>query len=71
MSAVYIYNHEFTIGLQCEAEIDECLSDPCNSEGTEKCLDLDNKFYCQCREGYTGPLCEVCYNQHIIKFKMS
>ncbi len=46
-------------GLQCEAEIDECLSDPCNPEGTEKCLDLDNKFKCVCHAGFTGEQCEV------------
>lgn len=50
-------------GLQCEAEIDECLSDPCSPEGTEKCLDLDNKFECQCRQGYTGQLCEVSFKK--------
>lgn len=56
-----IYNDELKSqpGLQCEAEIDECLSDPCSSEGTEKCLDLDNKYECQCRPGFIGSLCEV------------
>lgn len=47
------------VGIQCEAEIDECLSDPCSPEGTEKCLDLDNKFKCVCHPGFTGELCEV------------
>lgn len=47
------------IGLQCEAEIDECLSNPCDPEGTENCVDLDNKFQCQCRPGFTGEQCEV------------
>ncbi|KAK6617037.1 hypothetical protein RUM44_005394 [Polyplax serrata] len=46
-------------GLQCEAEIDECLNDPCSPEGTDKCLDLDNRFECQCREGFTGSYCET------------
>lgn len=40
------------------AEIDECLSDPCNPIGTEECLDFDNKFACKCRTGYAGVLCE-------------
>lgn len=46
-------------GLQCEAEIDECLSDPCNAEGTDRCLDLDNKFKCVCHPGFSGEFCEV------------
>lgn len=39
------------VGLQCEAAIDECLSDPCNPVGTDKCVDLDNKYFCMCRKG--------------------
>jgi hypothetical protein len=53
------YSVLFLTGLQCEAEIDECLSDPCNPEGTKQCIDLDNRFLCHCHEGYTGKLCEV------------
>ena len=49
-------------GLQCEAEIDECLSNPCDSEGTEACIDLDNRFQCRCREGFTGEFCETNIN---------
>ncbi|KAE8738022.1 hypothetical protein FOCC_FOCC016509 [Frankliniella occidentalis] len=45
--------------LQCEAEIDECLGDPCNPEGTKACIDEDNRFTCQCRDGFTGELCET------------
>lgn len=47
------------VGLQCEAEVDECISSPCDSTGTEKCIDMDNAFKCQCNPGYTGELCEV------------
>lgn len=47
------------LGLQCEAELDECLSDPCAPEGTEKCLDLDNQYKCECRDGYEGSRCET------------
>jgi hypothetical protein len=53
------YSVPFLAGLQCEAEIDECLSDPCSPEGTKQCIDLDNRFLCHCHEGYTGKLCEV------------
>lgn len=54
----FVWLFHFT-GLQCEAEIDECLSDPCSPEGTDRCLDLDNAFRCECNEGYTGVMCEV------------
>lgn len=47
------------LGLQCEASIDECLSNPCEGEGTEACIDLDNKYECKCKAGYTGDHCEV------------
>lgn len=43
---------------KCLAEIDECLTDPCNPIGTEECIDFDNKFICKCRTGYSGELCE-------------
>ena len=46
------------VGLQCEAEVDECISNPCFSLGTEKCIDLDNGFKCQCHDGYSGDFCE-------------
>lgn len=35
------------------------MNDPCNPEGTDKCLDFDNRFECQCREGFTGVYCET------------
>lgn len=40
------------------AELDECLSNPCNPIGTEECIDFDSKFVCKCRTGYSGALCE-------------
>ena len=47
------------VGLQCEAEIDECQSNPCNPVGTEECVDMDNMFKCKCRPGFVGQMCET------------
>lgn len=52
------------------AEIDECLSDPCNPIGTEECIDFDNKFICKCRTGYSGELCEGNYPLKNINLKI-
>jgi len=37
------------------AEIDECLSDPCENGGT--CIDLINGYECRCTSQYTGVNC--------------
>ncbi|KAK0143856.1 Protein crumbs 2 [Merluccius polli] len=44
------------IGPRCEAELDECQSDPCQNGAT--CLDRLNQFQCVCVPGYSGRLCE-------------
>lgn len=41
-------------GLQCEVDIDECLSGPCQNGGN--CTDLVNGFSCTCDFGYAGKL---------------
>ena len=42
--------------FRCEAELDECQSDPCQNGAT--CLDRLNQFQCVCVPGYSGRLCE-------------
>jgi hypothetical protein len=37
--------------------MDECSSHPCQNGGM--CLDLINKYECQCVAGYQGYLCET------------
>lgn len=37
--------------------MNECSSKPCQNNGT--CIDLINRFECQCVPGYTGTQCEV------------
>eukprot|EP01051_Picozoa_sp_SAG22_P006134 SAG22_NODE_391_length_11223_cov_7.451187_4_plen_404_part_00 len=38
-------------------EIDECLSVPCAARGL--CTDLVDCFFCNCTEGFAGPVCEL------------
>ena len=38
-----------------DADIDDCLVDPCVNNGT--CKDLINDYSCTCVPGYTGKNC--------------
>lgn len=42
----------FHSGHDCEFNVDECLSNPCQNNGT--CMDFTNGFTCQCPAGYVG-----------------
>lgn len=42
--------------FRCEAEIDECSSNPCLNGAT--CQDRFNHFKCVCVPGFSGRLCE-------------
>jgi len=42
-------------GRLCEVDIDDCVGDPCEHDGT--CDDLVNGFTCRCLPGFTGKLC--------------
>nr|XP_020465574.1 sushi, nidogen and EGF-like domain-containing protein 1 isoform X2 [Monopterus albus] len=44
-------------GRQCQIDVDECASYPCQNGGT--CKDLINSFVCHCPPGYSGILCET------------
>lgn len=37
---------------------DQCSPNPCNKEGTQVCQDLMGNFYCQCKAGWGGRLCD-------------
>lgn len=43
------------ISFQC-TDIDDCLPDPCENNGT--CTDLINDYHCDCVAGYNGTICE-------------
>ena len=44
-----------TAGRLCETDIDDCIDDPCEHDGT--CDDHENGFTCRCLPGFAGKLC--------------
>ena len=45
----------YNVQIKCcivNADIDECLSDPCHSNAT--CNNTDGSFKCTCNPGYSG-----------------
>lgn len=53
-------------GDDCQVDIDECQSDPCQNGAT--CQDGTNGYRCRCLPGYEGAFCQidvaVCRHQH-------
>eukprot|EP00058_Branchiostoma_floridae_P019117 XP_002604606.1 hypothetical protein BRAFLDRAFT_92840 [Branchiostoma floridae] len=47
-------------GTNCETDIDECTSNPCQHSST--CQDGIDMFTCHCAPGYTGTNCETDIN---------
>ena len=48
----------FTLLLFHFAEIDDCLSAPCQNGGT--CVDGPNHYICECPQNYAGEHCDIC-----------
>ena len=47
-------------GVNCQTDIDECLSYPCVNG---VCNNLLNDYNCTCYAGYTGKNCDVNINE--------
>lgn len=45
------------IGPQCDVDVDECASDPCQNRG--KCIDGIDRYLCLCPVGFVGLHCEI------------
>ena len=43
-------------GNDCEENIDDCASDPCQNEG--KCVDGVGTYHCVCPAGFNGTNCQ-------------
>ncbi|CAL8352694.1 unnamed protein product [Lota lota] len=48
-------------GTLCEADIDECESNPCRNKGT--CVNNHGGFYCHCQSGFFGPFCTTDFDE--------
>ena len=48
-------------GKDCDHNIDECASLPCQNSGN--CTDFVNGYNCTCAPGYTGVNCETDINE--------
>ncbi|KAJ6215631.1 hypothetical protein RDWZM_010131 [Blomia tropicalis] len=56
-------------GLDCTDDIDECVHNNNNINGTTlcehgaQCINVPGSFHCDCRPGFTGPRCEINVNE--------
>ena len=50
---------ELAVRRYCDiiADINECDSSPCQNDGT--CSNLENRYRCTCKRGFTGMNCET------------
>ena len=51
-----VFKSELLIGPHSFADVDECVSAPCQNGAT--CIDQVNGYLCQCAPGYTDLHCQ-------------
>ncbi|XP_062958595.1 growth arrest-specific protein 6 [Cynocephalus volans] len=57
----YIKNPHF---VTCVQDLpDQCTPNPCDKEGTQACQDLMGNFFCLCKAGWGGRLCDKDVNE--------
>lgn len=44
-------------GKDCSLSLSQCVSNPCDPEGTILCEELESTYRCLCHHGYTGTRC--------------
>ena len=42
-----------------EAQIKECMSNPCSPIGTAQCEDSDNGYACKCNDGFVASIVKL------------
>ena len=47
-------------GTVCEIDIDECDSNMCRNGAA--CVDGQGEYFCECRQGWEGPICQFVSN---------
>ncbi|CAN0152012.1 unnamed protein product, partial [Rangifer tarandus platyrhynchus] len=66
---IFLCAHAFylvssNVGIDCEVNIDECLSKPCLHDGT--CVDGIDHYTCDCKSGFSGTHCEEKANDCLL-----
>ncbi|XP_022795937.1 neurogenic locus notch homolog protein 1-like isoform X3 [Stylophora pistillata] len=48
-------------GINCQQDVNECLTRPCRNSGT--CENLSGSYRCKCKPGYLGKHCEIVFDE--------